>query len=57
LRTLVATAQQNDDNIAALLEIHPIAWAVVNPQLANSVANWLNVAGMAEGEAVDARRD
>jgi hypothetical protein len=43
--------------LATLLEIRPIAWAVIDPQFGNVSANRFHVAGIALPQAADAYQD
>ncbi len=53
----VATAEQEDNRVAALDEIHPLARTVINPHLRHAAAHRLHVAGITEREAADAHGD
>src|SRR5713101_5800763 len=57
LVSFVATAQQDDNRVAAPDEIHPIAGAVVDPHLRHAAAHRLHITGIAEQEAADANGD
>src|SRR6266566_1905266 len=57
LVSLVTTAEQHDNRIAAPDEIHPVARTVINPHLRHAAAHRLHVAGIAEREAADAHGD
>jgi len=56
LRALVATAEQDDQFVAATDEIDPIAWSVVNAHLTDAITDWRNVAGVAKLQPIDARQ-
>jgi hypothetical protein len=43
LGALVTPAQQNDQSIATLLEIDPVAWTVVNPSFTYTITHRLNI--------------
>lgn len=47
LAALVACAEQNHQRVALLVEIHPVAGAIVNPQFADAVADRRHVAWQA----------
>jgi hypothetical protein len=55
LSRLVATTEKQNQNASALYVINPIAGAVMDAQLAYSVANRLHIAGIAEGEPLNPR--
>ena len=51
LAPFVSAAEQDDNRVAALDEIHPLARTVVDPHLRHATADRLDVAGIAEREA------
>src|SRR6218665_1901789 len=53
LASLVAAAEQHDDGFATLLEIDPVAGAMVDTQFAHAVPNRLHIARMAIGRPVE----
>lgn len=57
LGAFVAARQKNDELAPALLEIHPITGAVVDPQFRDAFADWLDVAGVSSGEPFDSCLD
>jgi hypothetical protein len=57
LGALVSAAEQNDQDIAALREIDPIARAMIDAHLADRFADRLDVARIAKGEAAKARQN
>jgi len=57
LRTLVAAAEQNDDDIAASDEIDAITRSVIDAHLANAPADRSDVAEVAEREPANSQID
>jgi hypothetical protein len=57
LRCLVATAQQQNQRVAVLEVIDPVAGADVEAEFRHAVADRLDVAGVAVREPVDALQD
>ena len=57
LRAFVATAEQDDDRIAALLEIYPISGTVVDAQLTDPLSDRFRVADMAVSQPSQTQRD
>jgi len=53
----VAPTEQDNQLIASLLEVYPIAWPVVNAQLTNPLPHRRNVAWKAVGEPKQASGD
>src|SRR5439155_20622778 len=57
LRLLVTTSEKQDIPCAALSIIDSVSWSVVDPQLADTFADWRDVARVAPGKAVDTDED
>lgn len=55
LRSLIATAQEEDECLTALREIHAVTWSVMDPQLAYAFADTLAVAQESGLQAIQAR--
>lgn len=57
LHLLVAARQEYDYYLSALYEIHPIAWAVINPHLTDSITCRLHIARITQCHSGNARLD
>jgi hypothetical protein len=55
LRPFVPASQKNDQRSPPLLEIHPVTGAVVDAQLRNAFAHWLNISRVPKREAFNPR--
>src|SRR5690606_32976857 len=57
LGLLVAAAGQDHEGVAPPLEVDPIAWAVVDAQLADTFADRFRVTRMSVGQAIQPGED
>src|SRR5262245_2114405 len=55
LRALVAAAQKQNDQVAALLVVDAIAGPIVNSQFAHTFADWRRIARVSASETMEAR--
>ena len=53
LGSFVPPGQQNDNGVALLLEVHPVARSVVDPQLRNAFADGPDVSRVPGGQTLD----
>jgi hypothetical protein len=57
LAALVAATQQQDDRVAAPLEIDPVAGSIVNPQFADPLAHRLDISTVPVSKAIKTGKD
>jgi hypothetical protein len=57
LVSFVTAAEQHDNRVAALDEIHPVARTVIDPHLRHAATHRLHIAGIAKRKAADAHGD
>jgi len=57
LPALVASAEKYKQGAALLMEIDAIAWPMVYPKLADTLANWCDIARQAFQQAIDPSDD
>jgi len=53
LSFFIASSQENNQLMPALLKIYPIAWTVIDPQLGDTLANRLNITGISRREPLN----
>jgi len=53
LRALVSGCQKNNHLSPSPLEVHPVTGAVMDSQLRNTFAHWLNISGISQRESFD----
>jgi hypothetical protein len=53
LSSFISSGQENNQLTPTLFKIHPIAGTIIDPQLGDSLANRLNIAGVSPSEALN----
>jgi hypothetical protein len=57
LSAFVAATEQHGDDRSALLVVHSIARAIIDPHLADASADWLHIARITVGQPVNPREN
>ena len=57
MRRLVSASQENDQIAVSPLEVNAVARSVIDSQLRNALANWLNVPWITNKEALNSNLD
>jgi hypothetical protein len=57
LRTLIATAQKQNDGCTVASEVHAVSWARIDPKLVDAAPDTLPIAKEPNAESIQTRND